>query len=182
MTTGFRTLFLAREATWEGWREALKNDWVVAVRRDAISGGKLWTHGGSGAAIDFVARHEEDWRWWDNPGISRPLVSVVAVRPGDTFEAARPESGITIRVRCSWENTPQGLPKKAITELVSLTVDGSKVAPAVVTKRRAGGPALADTYHEYRLPDPSPGEHTSTATVRLIESGAESTREVKFVV
>ena len=38
MTEGFRTLFLAREPTWEGWLEALRNNWVVAVRRDAASG------------------------------------------------------------------------------------------------------------------------------------------------
>ena len=38
MLTGFRTLFLATEPTWEGWLKALKNNWVVAVRHDRVSG------------------------------------------------------------------------------------------------------------------------------------------------
>ena len=46
MTTGFRTLFLAKQATWDGWLEALRINWVVAVRHDAVSGGKTWMHGG----------------------------------------------------------------------------------------------------------------------------------------
>ena len=45
MTEGFRTLFLATKPTWDGWLEALANNWVVAVRHDAVSGGKTWMHG-----------------------------------------------------------------------------------------------------------------------------------------
>src|SRR4051812_42299353 len=129
MTTGFRTVFLAREPTWEGWLNALKQNWVVAIRHDAVSGFRTWMHGGPREVIDFVGKHEHDWRWWDNPEIQRPLVSVVAVTSHDEWEAARPEKGITLRVRCAWENTSQGLPKRPITELVKLFVDNAEVAP-----------------------------------------------------
>ena len=40
MTEGFRTVFLATEPTWNGWQNALKQNWVVAVRHDAISNSK----------------------------------------------------------------------------------------------------------------------------------------------
>ena len=93
MTTGFRTVFLATEPTWEGWLKALERNWVVAIRHDAVSGFKTWMHGGAPEVIEFVRRHESDWRWWDNPDIQRPLVSIVAVTPTDQFEAARPMKG-----------------------------------------------------------------------------------------
>lgn len=182
MTTGFRTLFLARAATWDEWLTALKNNWVVAVRHDAVSRHKTWIHGGSPAVVDFVRRREADWRWWDNPAIQRPLVSIVAVKPGDPFEAAAPDKGVTIRVRCAWENTTQGQPKQAITELVRLAVDGRDVTPTLVTKKRPTGAGLADHYHQFHLPDPPPGRHTVRAVVRTIATNAESGRTIEFDV
>lgn len=182
MTTGFRTLFLAHEPTWEGWLEALKNNWVVSVRRDAVSQGKTWIHGGPREVIEFVRQHERDWRWWNNPVVARPLVSLVAVGPGDEFEVARPETGIAIRVRCAWQNTAQGQPRAPMVELVSLAVDGSKVEPALVARRRPAGPALADHYHVYHLADPSPGPHTATAVVRPVDGGSEVSRTMRFRV
>ena len=123
MTTGFRTLFLAKEPTWEGWLEALKRQWVVAVRHDAVSGQETWMHGGTSEVREFVQQHAKDWQWWDNPDIQRPLVSIVAVTPDDPWETARPEKGVTLRIRCAWQNTTQGLPKKPVTEFVKLLVD-----------------------------------------------------------
>jgi hypothetical protein len=180
MTTGFRTLFLATEPTWEGWLNALKNNWVAAVRHDALSGHKTWIHTGSRAVLDYVRAHELEWRWWDNPAVQRPLVSIVAVKPTDEFEAARPDSGVTLRVRCAWENTPQGLPKTPIAELVSLSLDRVEQSPKLVTQKRPNGTGLADYYHEVRLPDRQPGKHVATARVRLIANNAESTRTLEF--
>ena len=183
MTTGFRTLFLAAEPTWAGWLNALRQNWVVAVRRDAVSGQKLWMHGGSSQVVDFVREHEQDWRWWDNPEIQRPLVSIVAVRPQDEFEVARPEKGVTIRVRCAWQNTPQGLPKQPIAELVKLTIDGVEVSPKLIaTKRAGGGPAYLDHYHQFHIPDPAPGKHSAMVRVRTVETKIESERTVEFSV
>ena len=49
---------------------------------------------------------------------------------------------MTLRVRCAWENTTQGLPKTPIVELVTLTVDGADVdagaaTPAAIPAPRA---------------------------------------------
>ena len=182
MTTGFRTLFLARTPTWDGWLEALKNNWVVAVRHDAVSHFETWMHGGSRQVVDFVQQHASDWRWWDNPAIRRPLVSLVAFTPADEFEAARPEKGVVLRVRCAWENTTQGLPKKPITELVKLIVDDAEVSPILVTKKRPNGAGLVDHYHLFALHDSQPGKHTAKAVVRQVGANEETIQTIDFVV
>ena len=180
MTEGFRTLFLAREPTWDAWLEALAANRVAAVRHDAASGGATWMHAPSDEVAGFLRRHEDQWRWWDNPDIQRPMVSVVAVRPGDAFEAARPERGVTVRVRPAWTNTAQGLPKTALAELVRLTVDGRPVAPALAAPRASRGQGVSDTYHWHHLPEPTPGRHTATAVVRRTDTGKEVSRTVAF--
>jgi hypothetical protein len=182
MTTGFRTLFLATEPTWEGWLDALKNNWVVAVRHDQWSGEKTWMHGGSNEVLEFVRAHERQWRWWDNPEIQRPLVSIVVVRPEDEFEVARPDAGVTLRIRCAWENTPQGLLRQPITEFVKLSVDGSEVTPMQVSKKRPNGPLLNDNYHELRLPELKPGNHTATVVVRVAATGEVRSRTLDFLL
>jgi hypothetical protein len=180
MTTGFRTLFVAREPTWEGWLDALRENRVVAVRRDATSGDRTWMHGGSREVSEFVRRRESEWRWWDNPEVRRPLVSVVLLGPGDAFEAGRPGEGLAIRVRCAWENTAQGLPQAPLAELVSLSVDGAAVTPTLVARKRPGGTGLADHYHLHAIPHPAPGRHTATAVVKAAGTGAESSRSITF--
>ena len=182
MTAGFRTLFLATEPTWDGFLHALRQNWVVAVRRDAVSGQQTWMHGGSDGVTSFVRQREADWRWWDNPAIRRPMVSVVTVRADDQFEAARPErGGITIRVRCAWENTTQGLLKTPITELVKLTVDGATVAPVPVSTRAPRGTLLADHYHKFQLDDPARGPHLAEAVVRTVDGKSEFRRAIEFL-
>jgi hypothetical protein len=182
MTAGFRTLFLAREpvCTWEAWLTALRNNWVVAVRHDDVSGGRTWMHGGGAEVVEFVRRRERQWRWWDHPEVRRPLVSIVAVAPGDTFEAARPEQGVTIRVRCAWENTPQGLARKPIAELVTLSVDGREVEPTLLVSKAPGGANFAEHAHLYHIDRPAPGKHTATAVVRGVETGEISSRTIEF--
>jgi hypothetical protein len=180
MTTGFRTVFLATEPTWEGWLNALKQNWVVAIRNDALSGFKTWMHSGSREVLDLVRARESDWRWWDNPRIQRPLVSIVPVKPTDEFETARPEVGVMLRVRCAWENTAQGLAKKPITELAKLSVDGSEVSPALVEKKQ--GANFADHYHQFYLANPAPGKHTTTALVRVLATNEPSSRNIEFTV
>ncbi|MCX6903251.1 MAG: terpene cyclase/mutase family protein [Verrucomicrobia bacterium] len=182
MTTGFRTVFLATEPTWEGWLAALERNWVVAIRHDSSSGFKTWMHGGAPEFIEFVRNREPAWRWWNNPEIQRPLVSLVAVRPEDQFEQARPDQGVMLRVRCAWENTTQGLPKSPITELIKLTVDGAEVSPKLVATKPPRGPAFQDHYHQFHLPNPAPGKHAATAFIRVLETKIESSRTVEFVM
>jgi hypothetical protein len=182
MTTGFRTVFLATEPTWEGWLRALKQNWVVAIRHDAGSGFRTWMHSGSREVLERVRERERDWRWWDNPPIARPLVSIVPVRPEEEFEAARPQQGLNLRVRCAWQNTAQGLPQKPLAELVKLIVDGVEVTPTLAATKAPRGAAFTDHYHYFPLENPAPGKHTATANVRLLATQAELSRTVEFLV
>ena len=181
-TTGFRTLFLGTEPTWDAWLHALKQNWVVAVRRDVWTRGRTWMHSGSDSVRDYVRAHEADWRWWDNPAIARPMVSLVAVRADDPLEPARPERGAFLRVRCAWENTPQGLLKAPLAELVRLSVDGKPVAPAIHAPAPRPNGLRTDHYHFLPLEGFSAGRHTATAVVRVLATGAEVARTVDFTV
>lgn len=182
MTTGFRTLFLAKEPTWAGWAEALRRNWVGAVRRDAVSRNELWLHAGSNAVRDALLAREKEWRWWDGAAAARPLVSVVVLHPDTPFEAGRPESGVAVRVRCAWENTTQGLAKKPLAELVRVLVDDKEVAPTLVAKKNPAGNAHLDHYHIVPLPKLAAGMHTVKVTVREIATKAESVRTTEFTV
>ena len=179
MTAGFRTLFLAESPTWEGWLNALEKNWVLAVRHDSVSGGETWMHGGPPEVLEFVRSRAQQWQWWNNPSIVRPSVSVVVLTPADEFEAGRPTEGMAIRIRCAWENTAQGLPKKPLTELVALKLDGDLVKPELIAHRRANG-VFEDHYHLLQLSKLSSGTHTATATVRQLADGAESHRTIMF--
>jgi hypothetical protein len=182
MTAGFRTLFIAQEPTWDAWLDALKEQRVVAVRRDALSRGQTWMHGSSRETVEFVREREEQWRWWSNPAIARPLVSIVALTPEDEFEVARPERGITLRVRCARANTAQGLPREPLAEFVRLVVDGAEVQPELVSTRAPRGNAIADYYHRYHLAPPVAGVHRAAVTVRSLEAKTELTRTIEFRV
>ncbi len=181
-TTGYRTLFLATEPTWEEWLNALKQNWVVAVRRDTVSSQKTWMHGGTPEVVSFVREREREWRWWDNPAIARPMLSLVALTPEDRLEVARPERGVALRVRCAWENTPQGLLKQPISEFVRLLLDGNEVPATLVTKKAARGELNADHYHHFHLEAPSPGRHTATAVVRVLAKKEDVSSAVEFMV
>ncbi|MES2692323.1 MAG: prenyltransferase/squalene oxidase repeat-containing protein [Verrucomicrobiota bacterium] len=179
-TSGFRTVFLAAEPTWDGWLNALKQNWVVPVRRDVWTKGKTWTHSGSREVRDAVLARESQWRWWDNPAISRPMVSLVAVTPADELEAGKPERGVTLRARCAWTNTPQGVAKEPISEFVRLTLDGKEAKPTLVEKKNQNG-YLDHAYH-LAVPDIAPGKHTATAVVRVVATKAEVTQRIEFTV
>ncbi|OHB80316.1 MAG: prenyltransferase [Planctomycetes bacterium RBG_16_55_9] len=176
---GFRTLFLATEPTWDGWLTALKHNWVVAVRHDGISRGQTWMHGGPPEVIDFVRGSEQQWRWWDDPPIEPPFVSLVAVTPEDRWEAARPEEGVTVRVRCRWDSTTQGLPKIQRVELLELLIDGRQVEPTLVAPKAKWG-AFQDHYHYYHIARPVAGKHTATAAVRVLANKTELRHTIEF--
>ena len=137
-------------------------------------------HSGSPEVLDFVRARERDWRWWDNTDIKRPLVSIVAVRPEDEFEVARPDKGVTLRIRCAWENTPQGLLKQPLAEFVKLTVDGDEVAPALISKKRPNG-LLDEHYHHLHLPDLKHGRHTARVIVRSVTTNDQVEKTLEFM-
>ena len=181
-TTGYRTQFLATEPTWDGWLNALKQNWVVAVRHDDASRGETWMHSGSDEVRDFVKAREAQWRWWENPRVERPLVSLVVLRPEDEFEVARPATGVALRVRCAWKNTPQGMPQTPLADFVQLTVDGAEVGPTLVERKRPNGTGLADRYHLFALPAGAGrgAERTATVVVRERATQREVTRTIRF--
>lgn len=178
MTTAFRTLFLAEEPTWDAWLQALKNNWVVPVRRDQWTAGKTWMHAPSDELADFVRAREKKWRWWDNPDIARPLLSIVALRPDDKFEAGHPERGVRLRIRCAWQNTPQGLLKSPISEFVRLTIDGETAAPELFSRRRPNG--LFDDHFHFAQLEESTRPRVATVTARLLATGSEISKSISF--
>jgi len=180
MTSGFRTLFLATEPTWDGWLTALKNQWTVPVRRDVWTRGKVWTHSSSREVLDYVMARESEWRWWDNPKVSRPMVSLVAIKPGDVLEGKHPERGVLLRVRCAWTNTTQGLAKEPISEFLKLVVDGREAQPELVARKNQNGLHQDHAYY-LPLPDISSGKHSATVTVRVLATKVEVTRTIEFV-
>jgi hypothetical protein len=181
MLEGFRTLFLATAPTWAEWQRALKNDWVMAARRDAVNEFQLRLHGGAPGVAEFVRAHETEWRWWNNPAVVRPLVSIVAVRPEDEFEQARPQKGLALRVRCQWENTKQGQPKTQRFELICLAVDGRRLAPELVQRKAAKGAVWSDVYHSASLPELPPGRHSAEAKVRDLKTNQETIHTQLFL-
>jgi hypothetical protein len=160
---------------------ALKQNWVVAVRHDVWTKGKTWMHSGSDEVREYVQARESDWRWWDNPAIGRPMVSLVVVKADDLLEPARPETGTLLRVRCAWENTPHGLLKSPHSELLRLTIDGREVTPTLVSPANQNG-LLRDHHYRWPLNDLAPGKHTATADVRVVATKAEVSRRIDFNV
>lgn len=175
----FRTIFLATEPTWEAWLHAMKQQWVVSVRHDEITGFRTQMLGGAPKVQEFIRERVQEWKWWGNgpEEVLRPLVSIVAVKPKDTFEEGRPEDGVVVRVRCRWRGHTR--PAKQVTELVNLYVDEKSIEPRLIEKKDEKG-MLGDHYYLYRLPTSIAGVHTATATVRMMESKLESKRTIKF--
>jgi hypothetical protein len=94
---------------------------------------------------------------------------------------ARPENGLTLRIRCAWHNTTQGQPKKPIAEFAKLVVDGQPANAQLKDIKRARG-VREDYYHEFHIANPTPGPHAATVTVRVLETGQEVTRTMNFTV
>ena len=138
-------------------------------------------HSGSKAVLEHVRRREADWRWWDGGRAARPMVSLVALTPADQLEAARPERGVLLRVRCAWHNTPHGLLTKPISEFVKLVVDGRETKPVLLEKKRPNG-VFDEHAHHLALPDLAAGTHSATAVVRVLETKAEISQTVEFTV
>lgn len=171
--SGFRTLFIAREPTWEAWLEALEHDRVMAVRYDKITNWQMQFAGGSPAVRKFVLDRKKEWCWWGDEGSARerPAAVMTVLKPGMRFEAGAPESGTTVRIRLWADNTGQAKPKEPRAELLSLSIDGKKVQPQSVSTD-------TDRYAIYNLADSS--AHEATAAVRVLSTGRELTISLKL--
>ena len=61
--TAFRTLFIAREPTWEGWLSALENNHVAAVRWDVVTRNELQMAGALPHVREFLMARVAQWNW-----------------------------------------------------------------------------------------------------------------------
>ena len=171
--TGFRTLFLGTEPTWDAWLEALERRWVVAVRHDADTYYRTRLLGGAPGVQEFVRRREAEWRWWDPDEprkLRRPVASIVPVKPGDRFEAASPERGIHLRVRTQWVTNHLAFLQQPVFELTALEWD-DEALPFEPVERRDSQERLIDYYYAAPLAASIPGRHGVAATLRHVESG-----------
>lgn len=180
--SGFRTLFIAEEPTWNGWLQAVKKNRVASVRHDAVSSYQTWRHG-TRDVLKMLDDHPEQWRWWgEQPDqIRRPWALLTLLHPDDPFEAGRPERGVAVRLRCWWGTTNQGVPKQERVRLISMTLDGENVEPSIVQAKNPQG-AIADRYHLLSLPEPKPGPHTVIARVERLDTGAKQDVSLELVV
>ncbi|HVX65086.1 MAG TPA: prenyltransferase/squalene oxidase repeat-containing protein, partial [Bryobacteraceae bacterium] len=166
--SGFRTLFIAREPTWEAWLEALDRDHVVSVRHDAITNWSTHIAGGPPHVREFIRKNSGQWVWWGDEGAprQRPPAALTVLKPEMPFETAVPAAGTNIRLRLWADHTGQAVPKEPRAELVSLRVDDRVVKPAPVSTAH-------DRYWLYELQDSN--ARRVTAVVRVLATGKEVT-------
>lgn len=182
-TEGMRTLFLGTEATWDAWLKALKNNWVAAVRHDYRTKYQTWIHSGSDEITAFIKGRELDWRWWDNPDIGRPMVSLVAVRPEDELEMGRPEEGVNLRIRTAHRNTNHGVLKEPLSDFEALWVNGEQVEPEVVSVPSRRSPdSLEDQYRLYSIPSNTTGRCEATVVARVLASQERISETIEITV
>lgn len=145
--TGYRTLFLGKDGTYEEMLTALKNNWVSAVRHDSISGFHTRMLGGAPGIQNYMRQHEAVWKWWgqDSGDLIKLPAMVTAFSSSDTFETGRPETGYGIRVRCDWNSNRQILKDPNII-LESLSIDGRKVETQLVEEESKSG-NIEDNYY-----------------------------------
>lgn len=180
--TGYRTLFLAKEPTYAAMKKALKNNWVVAVRHDSLSRFKTRILGGAKGVKEYMLSHESEWKWWgkDSEELCRPWAAITIVHPADSFEVARPDKGVNIRVRCWWKSS-RPLLKNPMVKLEKLELDNSIIKPEYVEKKSRRG-KLADAYYLYKIPEISLGKHEIKATLINLNDHSERLVSKSFMV
>lgn len=178
----YRTLFLAKEPTYEAMMKALKNNWAVAVRHDSLSGYKTRILGGAPGVQKYILSHQDEWKWWGNEPdkLNRSWAAITVVKPSDSFEVARPEEGVNIRIRCWWRASTSGL-KQQVVKLKEMRIDNVLVKPEYVEKKGRRG-RLTDAYYLYKIPHPSKGKHTVHVTLVNIENGSERMMTMPFMI
>jgi prenyltransferase beta subunit len=178
--TNHRTLFIAKEPTYDAMITALKNNWIVGVRHDSVSNFKTRMLGGTEAARKFITEKEADWKWWSTADkLIRPQVAVTVIGKDDVYEAGKPESGLNIRVRCRWNSVREAL-KTPVATLLELKVDGQVIAvkDTVIKNKRN---LIADAYYLYIWSNPAKGKHQIEATVKNLSTNTVQTYTQTYV-
>lgn len=169
---GYRTLFLAKAGSYEDLMLALKNNWVAAVRHDSISNNTTRMLGGAAGLQPYLRAKINTWKWWKEgtATLNQPWAAITVVTPSDSFEVARPESGVNIRIRCWWDGVRQAI-KEPLVKLESLSVDNKQVQAQYVERKNKNG-AVEDSYYLYAMPEPGSGKHTIAATFRHVKNNS----------
>ena len=173
-----RTLFIAKESTYEALITALKNNWVAAVRHDSLTNYNTRMLGGTADAREFMLSNKNHWKWWNGETVNRPWGVITVVDKDSKFEEGQPEKGINIRVRSWWGSTRHIL-KHPITELVQLKVNGAKVHPVSIEKVGKRGEML-DIYDQYLIDNPRSGKYLIEAVFRNLRTGETQTSSIVY--
>jgi hypothetical protein len=173
--SSFRTLFLAREVTWNSFLEAIDQKRVMSIRNDRYTNWQTEFSGGLPEVRDFVMARQDQWCWWGNAGERRqaPLGVLTVLRPGMPFEKGCPTSGLALRLRLAYtsDNPSRSIQTTALSELVSFKIDGKLVQPTPVSTEH-------DRYYLYALPDSS--AKTASAVVRSTSTAREELLTVEI--
>lgn len=174
----YRNLFLAKEPTYKEMVVALKNNWVVAVRHDSISDYKTRMLGGTTDARQFIISRENTWKWWKDGTneMNHPWAAITVVTPSDTFEVARPEKGVNIRIRCWWDGV-RNVIKRPLIQLDQLSIDHIIIKPENIKKVERRG---IDGYYLYSTAELSEGEHLIEVKLRHLKTDAVRKTTLRF--
>jgi len=166
-----RTLFIAKEPSYNAMIDALKKNWVVGARHDSVSNYKTRMLGGTMAARQFISGKQSSWQWWDkNEAALRPWAAITIITPEDKFETGRPDKGFAVRIRPWWNSVRQSLKTPAVT-LEKLEVDGQTVVAKLITVKARNGD-LTDSYYLYQKDDPAAaGPHSVKVTLKSLKNG-----------
>ncbi|HEX5553527.1 MAG TPA: prenyltransferase/squalene oxidase repeat-containing protein [Chitinophagaceae bacterium] len=178
---GYRTLFLAKEPTYQAMMKALKDNLVVAVRHDALSKYATRILGGAPGVQEYMRSHQDAWKWWgrDSTELIRPWAAITVLRPEDSFEVAHPDQGVNIRIRCWWHASRPVL-KTPVVKLKDLRIDDIPVKPRYIEKKDRRG-RLADCYYLYPIAKLSEGTHVIKVRLTNTEDHTERVMTKTFV-
>jgi hypothetical protein len=178
---GYRTLFLAKEPTYDELMKALRNNLVVAVRHDMVTGFRTRLLGGAPGVQQHILTNKQQWQWWSDDGneLIHPKAVVTIIKPGDKHESTCPDQGVYIRVRCWWNSNRQVL-REPLVKLERLLVNGIEVEPEYVQITNNRG-QIMDSYFVYHIPQPLNTEYEIKAIIRELENGNMETITEKFI-
>ncbi len=174
----YRNLFLAKEPTYEAMLEAMRNNWMVAVRHDEISEHKVRMLGGTLDARDYITAHQNEWKWWGDNEIENvlPWAAITVINPSDSFEAERPLKGVNIRIRCQWDGV-RNVIKEPLVELIQLKINNRLINIDSIIKKENKG---SDGYLLYTMDNISNGDYVIEATLKHLKNQSERVITKKF--
>lgn len=167
----YRTVFIARDPTYESMVEAMRRQWVAAIRHDELSDYQTRMLGGTAEARSFIQSRQKEWQWWRDQQTESglPWGVLTVVESKSKFEVGRPSHGAVVRIRTRWQGLRNRL-KEPLTELIELQIDGRRVDPNQIRREQTEG---VDSFQWYPLP--AAGAQKLSATFRHLKTGGTRT-------